>query len=137
MKSSAPIEEKSTQNPTSASFEKINTSSEDESEEGDDLDDSKTGTTNMTNGTTGGSTTTNASTYTLTQVSTHNSSTSCWTTISGAVYNLTDWIAQHPGGEGAILSICGKDGTSAFMGQHGDGGRAAKMLTTFKIGTLK
>ncbi len=74
--------------------------------------------------------------YTLAQVATHNSAASCWTTINGNVYDLTQWIGQHPGGEGAILSICGIDGTSAFEGQHGDQGRPNAMLATFKIGVL-
>src|SRR6185503_18872617 len=61
----------------------------------------------------------NNKSYTLATVATHNSQSSCWTTISGKVYDLTTWIGQHPGGEQAIISICGKDGTSAFLGQHG------------------
>jgi len=78
-----------------------------------------------------------ATTYTLADVAAHNSQASCWTTIGGSVYDLTTWISQHPGGEGAILSICGIDGTNAFMGQHGDNRRANQTLATFKIGTLK
>ena len=82
-------------------------------------------------------TTTGPTSYTLAQVATHSGSASCWTTITGNVYDLTTWIGQHPGGEGAILSICGKDGTTAFMGQHGDNSRANATLATFKIGILK
>ena len=74
--------------------------------------------------------------YTMAQVATANSKAKCWTAISGKVYNLTDWIAQHPGGEGAILSICGKDGTAAFNARHGGQGRPAQELKSFLIGTL-
>ena len=81
-------------------------------------------------------TTTAANAYTIAQVATHTTSNDCWTTINGGVYNLTAWVSKHPGGEGPILSICGKDGSSAFNGQHGDDGRAQQMLATFKIGTL-
>ena len=86
-------------------------------------------------GSTGGTT---AGTYTSAQVATHNTSGSCWTSINGSVYNLTTWISQHPGGQGAILSICGKDGTQAFEAQHGGGRdtRPQTILATFKIGTL-
>jgi cytochrome b involved in lipid metabolism len=77
-----------------------------------------------------------ASSYTLAQVATHNNSKSCWAAINGNVYDLTSWISQHPGGEGRILSICGKDGTQAFGGQHGSDPRAQAMLATFKIGAL-
>lgn len=81
--------------------------------------------------------TTNPASYTLTQVSLHASETSCWTIIDGNVYDLTMWIGQHPGGEKAILSICGKDGTAVFSGKHGMNGKQATILAGFKIGTLK
>ncbi len=74
--------------------------------------------------------------YTLAQVATHNDSSSCWSAINGFVYDLTSWISNHPGGEGAILSICGKDGSNAFNNQHGGQGRPENILETFKIGTL-
>jgi cytochrome b involved in lipid metabolism len=74
--------------------------------------------------------------YTLTQVSTHAGATSCWTAIDGSVYDLTEWIGKHPGGERAILSICGKDGTAVFSGKHGMNGKQANILTGFKIGML-
>ncbi len=77
-----------------------------------------------------------AGTYTLAQVAPHNSATSCWSVINGGVYDLTSWIAKHPGGTQAILSLCGKDGSAAFVGQHEGGEKQAAMLVTLKIGTL-
>lgn len=74
--------------------------------------------------------------YTAAQVAEHDNAQDCWSTIGGNVYDLTQWIDQHPGGEAPILGICGKDGTEAFMGQHADDARANAMLATFKIGTL-
>lgn len=73
---------------------------------------------------------------TAAQVSTHNSAQSCWTSISGNVYDLTAWINQHPGGKSAILRLCGVDGTAAFNGQHGGQGRPERELATFKVGAL-
>lgn len=78
-----------------------------------------------------------ASTFTMAQVSAANSAAKCWTAINGAVYNLTAWIAQHPGGSQAILGICGKDGTAAFMGQHGGQSNPTRVLTGYKIGLLQ
>jgi len=75
-------------------------------------------------------------TYTAAQIAAHDTAGSCWSSINGNVYDLTSWINQHPGGEGAILSICGKDGTSAFEDQHGNQSRPNDILATFKIGTL-
>ncbi len=85
--------------------------------------------TTSTTGTTG-------KTYTLAQISTHRDASSCWTTINGGVYDVTTWINQHPGGPEAILSLCGKDGSDAFNGQHGGQARPASELATFKIGIL-
>jgi cytochrome b involved in lipid metabolism len=84
-------------------------------------------------------TTTNTGTkqYTLAEVATHNSVGSCWTTINGKVYDVTSWINQHPGGQEAILSLCGIDGSSAFNDQHGGQRRPANELATFIIGDLK
>lgn len=72
----------------------------------------------------------------MADVKTHNSALSCFTTISGSVYDVTSWIKQHPGGSQAILSLCGTDGTAAFTDQHGGQARPAEELAGFKIGTL-
>ncbi|HEV7449093.1 MAG TPA: cytochrome b5-like heme/steroid binding domain-containing protein [Candidatus Paceibacterota bacterium] len=74
--------------------------------------------------------------YTLAQVSAHNSSASCWTAINAKVYDVTSWISQHPGGAGAILSLCGKDGSAAFNGQHGGERRPEAELATFYLAPL-
>jgi len=74
--------------------------------------------------------------YTTAQIKMHNSASSCWSAISGSVYDLTAWIAKHPGGERAILKLCGTDGTALFMDQHGGMEKQATVLATFKIGTL-
>ena len=75
-------------------------------------------------------------TYTLATVATHNSSSNCWTTVNGNVYDVTNWISQHPGGSSAIMRLCGKDGTDTFNGKHGGQPRPASELASFKIGTL-
>ncbi len=79
---------------------------------------------------------TQAKTFTIKQVAAHNTKIDCYTAIAGSVYNLTLWINQHPGGDQAILSLCGIDGTSAYDSQHGGQRRPASILTEYKIGTL-
>jgi hypothetical protein len=74
--------------------------------------------------------------YTLAQVQQHSSATSCWTVVNGGVYDVTSWITQHEGGQAPILGLCGIDGTSAFVAQHGSVGKAVNQLKQFKIGTL-
>ena len=53
------------------------------------------------------------------------------------MYDVTSWISQHPGGEQAILGLCGIDSSDAFNGQHGGQRRPATELASFKIGILK
>ena len=45
------------------------------------------------------------------EVAKHNNASDCWSIIDGNVYNLTSWISQHPGGQAAIKSLCGIDGS--------------------------
>lgn len=78
-----------------------------------------------------------SSTYSLAVVATHKDQTSCWTVVNGSVYDVTPWISQHPGGESAILGMCGKDASSAFNDQHSGQRRPANELAAFKIGTLQ
>jgi hypothetical protein len=74
--------------------------------------------------------------YTMDKVRENNSASSCWSIISGNVYDLTKWISSHPGGRSAITGICGRDGTSSFNGRHrGDGGPAS-ILTGYLLGPL-
>lgn len=74
--------------------------------------------------------------YTMAQVAEKNSQSACWVAIDGMVYDLTDWIRQHPGGRGAILSICGTDGTSSFNGQHGGRAGPSAALDRYVLGPL-
>jgi len=73
---------------------------------------------------------------TLEEVKKHDSGTSCWSIIYGNVFDLTKWITKHPGGAGVIRAICGKDGTSAFEGQHAGEGRPANQLSNYFLGKL-
>jgi len=75
--------------------------------------------------------------YSLSQVATHNNASSCWTAIRSQVYDMTAWIDQHPGGRQAILSLCGKDGTAAFVAQHGGEAQPEAELKSFFIGNYK
>lgn len=76
-------------------------------------------------------------TYSMTDVQAANSASNCLTVVSGTVYDLTAWISKHPGGDKAILSICGMDGTSAFQNQHGGQMRPEQVLSGFEVGVLK
>jgi hypothetical protein len=74
--------------------------------------------------------------YTMAQVKANNTAKSCWTVVDGFVYDLTKWISAHPGGSGAILFMCGTDGTNAFKAQHENQARPAVRLDSYKLGPL-
>lgn len=75
-------------------------------------------------------------TYTMAEVATHNTADDCWAVVEGVVYDLTEWISQHPGGSGPITGLCGTDASSAFQAQHGDAERPNEALEGFRIGQL-
>lgn len=74
--------------------------------------------------------------FTLAEVAQHATPESCWAAVDGEVYDLTDWIGQHPGGEQRIVQICGTDAGQAFDAQHGRNQLAQSELERFRIGTL-
>lgn len=74
--------------------------------------------------------------YTLAEVSERNSAVECWVAIDGGVYDLTEWIRSHPGGSGAILNLCGKDGTTSFTSQHGGQARPSSTLDGYYLAPL-
>lgn len=58
--------------------------------------------------------------YTLEDIAKHDSKEDCWMAIDDSVYDVTDYIDSHPGGE-EILDGCGIDSTSIFMRRPSDG----------------
>lgn len=77
---------------------------------------------------------TSAATYSAADVKKHGSAASCWSAINGDVYDLTQWISQHPGGQSTIRALCGIDGSKMFDNQHGGQNRPVSTLINFKIG---
>merc|ERR1719345_68101 len=56
--------------------------------------------------------------YTMEDVAKHNSKASCWVVLDGKVLDVTSFLADHPGGELAILTFAGKDATEEFNMIH-------------------
>ena len=75
-----------------------------------------------------------ATTFTAAQVAQNSDATSCWASVDGSVYDLTEWISEHPGGSREIEALCGTDATTAFQRQHGSNAEAQRELAGFKIG---
>ena len=76
--------------------------------------------------------------YTEEDVASHASSTSCWVTRDGKVYNVTSFIADHPGGDDLVLKYAGRD-IGVIMKdpeEHDHSDSAYDMLEEFIIGRL-
>jgi hypothetical protein len=74
--------------------------------------------------------------YTLEKVKANARAASCWTVIKGNVYDLTKWIGSHPGGESAIISLCGTDGSASFASQHEGKSKPESRLAGYLLGPL-
>jgi cytochrome b involved in lipid metabolism len=74
---------------------------------------------------------------TATEVSRHATESDCWIIVNNGVYNVTQYVPQHPGGKGKIVPLCGKDATRAFEGEHGGDRKPETMLAKLKIGDLQ
>jgi len=69
----------------------------------------------------------------LDEIAKHAVEGDCWTAIDSTVYDLSSYTSKHPGGP-VILSMCGKDGSALFNGQHGE--REKKRVESMIIGSL-
>ena len=74
---------------------------------------------------------------TLEEVQENDTPDSCWAAIDGTVYDLTDWVEEHPGGPARIEQLCGTDATDMFQGQHGGDEGPQNQLAEFEIGELR
>ncbi|CEJ91635.1 Putative Acyl-dehydrogenase family protein [[Torrubiella] hemipterigena] len=76
-----------------------------------------------------------AKTFTRDEVREHTSEDSLWCVIDNTVYDLTEFVFAHPGGEAVLQQIAGQDATSAFYNLH-----RHEVLTKYAdlaIGTIK
>jgi len=62
----------------------------------------------------------------------HNRPGDLWISIQGKVYNVSDWVKDHPGGDAPLLNLAGQDVTDAFTAYHP--GTAWKYLDQFFTG---
>lgn len=60
--------------------------------------------------------------YTMKEVATHDTKeTGLWIVIDEHVYDITNFVARHPGGDLVLLNMAGKDCTDAFANYHSAG----------------
>ncbi|CAK7215342.1 hypothetical protein SBRCBS47491_002450 [Sporothrix bragantina] len=52
------------------------------------------------------------------EVAKHASASSCWVVIHDNVYDVTDYLGEHPGGQALLLKLAGADATSEYTKVH-------------------
>ncbi len=75
--------------------------------------------------------------YSRNNVLLHNQINDCWIIVRNSIYNITEFIASHPGGSDILLSRAGEDATSFFMAKHGRSAGVMNRLEKYKIGELE
>ncbi|KAI9469803.1 MAG: cytochrome b5 [Benjaminiella poitrasii] len=73
--------------------------------------------------------------FSLDDVLKHNSKQDLWLVVHDKVYDITEFVLEHPGGEEVLLDEAGKDATEAFE-DIGHSDEAREMLEQYLIGTL-
>ncbi|KAI9901130.1 hypothetical protein N3K66_002947 [Trichothecium roseum] len=55
---------------------------------------------------------------TLDSLSKHNTETDCWIAVHQKVWDITDFVAEHPGGSAVLLRCAGSNATKVFDSVH-------------------
>ncbi|CAL5337226.1 unnamed protein product [Camellia sinensis] len=73
--------------------------------------------------------------FSFAEVSPHNVAEDCWIIINSKIYNVTDFMEDHPGGEEILLAVAGTDASEDFE-DAGHGSAARLMLDEFYVGEI-
>ncbi|KAF7281360.1 cytochrome b5 [Rhynchophorus ferrugineus] len=77
----------------------------------------------------------NSKEISMEEVSWHDNANDCWVVIYDRVYDVTNFIDEHPGGDEVLMEHAGRDATMAFRGaEHGS--KALQSLSKYMIGEL-
>lgn len=74
--------------------------------------------------------------FSLAEVAQHVDADSCWIVVRGEVYDVTDFLEEHPGGKSMLMSVAGSDASATFDGIHADTEEALAIGAEYKIGAV-
>ncbi|RPA74904.1 cytochrome b5 [Ascobolus immersus RN42] len=74
--------------------------------------------------------------FTYAQVKEHDQKKDVYMVVHDVVYDLTEFVDEHPGGEEVMLDVAGDDATEAFE-DVGHSDEARDILKKYKVGILK
>ncbi|KAI3962199.1 hypothetical protein MKX01_030749 [Papaver californicum] len=75
--------------------------------------------------------------FPLSEVTLHSSKSDCWLTIHGKVYDVTNFLEEHPGGEDVLLESAAKGDATNDFEDVGHSSTATSMMSSYLIGTLE
>lgn len=73
--------------------------------------------------------------FALEEVKKHTREDDCWLVVDGQVFDVTEFLDEHPGGFDIIISNTGKDATEDFD-EIGHSKSARELLSNYKIGAF-
>ncbi|KAF5451793.1 hypothetical protein F2P56_026864 [Juglans regia] len=76
-----------------------------------------------------------AKVYTFEEVVKHNNKNDCWIIVFGKVYDVTQFLHEHPGGDEVLVSATEKDATDEFE-FVGHSNTAKNMMSKYYIGDI-
>ncbi len=74
--------------------------------------------------------------YSVADVAKHNKSEDCWIIIRGRVYDITNFLDDHPGGPSVLADVAGTDATEQFE-RAGHPDSVHKVMNKFHIGVIE
>ncbi|KPV76232.1 uncharacterized protein RHOBADRAFT_42560 [Rhodotorula graminis WP1] len=74
-------------------------------------------------------------TLTAKEVSDHATADSAWVIVDGGVYDVTEFVEEHPGGKKVLLKACGKDSSKQFWQFHNEK-ILKKVAAQYRIGSV-
>lgn len=66
----------------------------------------------------------------------HRAAGDCWVILYGQVYDVTNFLSEHPGGSKIILQLAGQDATEAYDPVHPPGTLESSLPSSCRLGSI-